>query len=139
MRMRSRLLSDERGFSLIESMAALILLAIVLIATVASLTLPVVSVSAHNEKLRCGSKEGPGAGWFRLRSHYGIGCNKARDVAQRWEDKCVYNQNCPGEPDKINGIEPGFRCTHRKAGYETVRVRCTANEGPAVLHFLWGS
>jgi hypothetical protein len=115
------------------------LFAIVLIATVASFVLPASPVGAHNAKLRCGSKEGSGAGWFRLRSHYGIGCKKARDVAQRWENKCVWKSNCPGEPDEINGIEPGFRCTHRKVGYETVRVRCTANKGPGVIHFKWGS
>jgi hypothetical protein len=102
------------------------------------LTAGAVPVTAHDAPNRCGRKQGDGAGWWQNRGHY-VGCEKARKLAQRWEDKCVWNDNCPGEPDKIHSIDPGWKCTHKDAGYESVRVRCTANQGPAVVHFLWGS
>ena len=100
---------------------------------------PAIQATAHDAPLRCGSKKGAGAGWFKLRSHHGIGCPKARALAQRWEDKCVWRNNCPGDPDRIKKIKPGFKCRNEQAGYETVRVRCAADKGPGVVHFLWGS
>ena len=114
------------------------ILVVALVMSVSSLAASA-PVNAHNERLKCRSEGGAGAGWFKVRAHAGIGCHKARRLAERWENKCVWDQSCPGEPDQIKGIDPGFRCRDRQAGYETVRVRCTANGQQGIVHFLWGS
>jgi hypothetical protein len=106
---------------------------------VASLAVPVVPAVAHNAPKKCGAKEGDGAGWWKVRAHSGVRCRKARTLAQAWEDKCVARNNCPGEPDKIFKVSPGWKCWTKQHGYESVRVRCLANEGPGIVHFLWGS
>src|SRR5688500_9595523 len=113
-----------------------IVLALCLAAT--SVVLVSAPVGAHDAPNRCGRKHGDGAGWWKNRGH-DIGCRKARLVAQRWENKCIWKDDCPGEPDKVGSVEPGFRCWNWDHGYESVKVRCRANEGPAIVHFYWGS
>ena len=103
-----------------------------------SIAAPTSPATAHDAPKRCGQKPGGGAGWYKVRAH-GFGCMKARRLAQRWETKCVANSNCPGEPDHINSVDPGFKCWHRKAGYESVRVQCHPKSGDGQIHFLWGS
>ena len=103
-----------------------------------SMAAPVAPATAHDAPNRCGSKPGAGAGWFKVRGH-GVGCFKARKLAQRWEDKCVANARCPGEPDHINSVDPGWKCWHRKSGYESVRVKCLPKSGDGIVHFHWGS
>lgn len=109
------------------------------IACLSVTVLPALPAAAHDAPRRCRSKEGVGAGWFKLRGHQGIRCPKARKLAQRWENKCVWNQDCPGDIDHIKNIKPGFKCRQKQVAYETVRVRCTATTGSGVVHFRWGS
>lgn len=111
-------------------------LAVALAVSLAALLLPMSPASAHDQPRRCGRSAGDGAGWWKLRAH-GVKCRKARKVANRWEDKCIWKGPC-NEPARVN-VSPGWRCWWRQAGYETVFVRCEALEGSAVVHFLWGS
>lgn len=94
-------------------------------------------VSAHKAPNSCGDKVGTGAGWFDSYGH-NVGCKKTRRVARRWERRCVINGSCrEGRRVRIH-VAPGFRCRYKDAGYEVVRVRCTA-AGDRVVHFRWGS
>ena len=60
------------------------IVALMAAATVAAGTLPLAPpAAAHDEPRRCGHSAGPGAGWFKLRAHGPVGCEKARRVARR--------------------------------------------------------
>nr|MBA2600309.1 hypothetical protein [Actinomycetota bacterium] len=92
---------------------------------------------AHDAPNRCGQKPGFGAGWFKVRGH-DVGCAQARKVARRWENKCVRDGRCdPGGPAIIH-VWPTYTCRDDQAGYESVRVKCTAR-GDRIVHFYWGS
>ena len=102
-------------------------------------TLPLASpAAAHNAPRRCGHSAGPGAGWYKVRAHGPVGCEKARRVARRWENKCISGTGCPRHRATHINLEPGYRCRYRQAGYESVRVKCAA-ENSRIVHFLWGS
>jgi hypothetical protein len=86
---------------------------------------------------KCGSTQGSGAGWYKVRAH-NVGCRVARRVARRWEAKCVWGDGCPNEDAKVRAGGFVFRCDTSDAGYESVKVRCTAR-GARVVRFYWGS
>lgn len=117
--------------------SSIVVLALAMSISVLALLFTAVPASAHDAPNRCGGKAGEGAGWFKVRGH-NVGCEKARRVARRWEDKCVEQSGCPRRrPAEIN-VDPGFSCGYEDAGLETVRVRCTA-PGDRIVHFYWGS
>jgi hypothetical protein len=97
---------------------------------------PVVGASAHKAGNSCGHQNADGAGWYEAYGH-NVGCKKTREVARRWSDKCSRKGCREGETVRIY-VAPGFTCRHRQHGYESVRVKCTA-EGDRIVHFLWGS
>ena len=94
-------------------------------------------VQAHDVPKRCGSKPGFGAGWYKVRGH-DVTCIKARKVAQRWENKCVRDADCNRAGPAIIRVWPTYTCRDDQAGYESVRVKCTAR-GDRIVHFYWGS
>ena len=110
---------------------------VVLTALLLSL-LPATYSGAHNAPNRCGHKRSSGAGWDRVRGH-GVGCDKARRVARRWEQKCIFAGDCPRSGATRIHVRPGYRCRDRDIpGFEGVRVRCLAEEN-RIVHFRWGS
>ena len=110
---------------------------VVLALALSTLALPAAPAAAHDQPNRCGSDAGEGAGWWKLRAH-GVGCKKARRVANKWERKCIANGPCDN-PTRINRIEPGWTCRWGDSGYESVFVRCKAHKGDGIVHFYWGS
>jgi hypothetical protein len=120
------------GIEIKKTVAAMLLVAVCLPVPVAS------SAFAHDLPRRCGQKRGDGAGWFKVRAHGPVGCLKARRVARRWENKCIFGTDCPRRGAVRIRVEPGYRCRDRQVGFETVRVRCVA-EGDRIVHFHWGS
>jgi hypothetical protein len=106
------------------------------LAVLASLTVMVDAAPAHNAPNRCGHQRQEGAGWFRAFGH-DVTCKKARAVARRWAKKCSLEFCRENQAVQIH-VWPGYSCRYRDHGYETVRVKCTA-EGDRIVHFLWGS
>jgi len=94
--------------------------------------------AGHDAPNRCGRKHAPGAGWWKARGH-NVGCEKTRRVARRWENKCIFEGNCPRRGAVTIHVRPGFRCRDKQAGHESVKVRCTAEGGDRIVHFFWGS
>jgi hypothetical protein len=105
-------------------------------ALVASLWVVAPTATAHDAPNYCGSQRRSGAGWFHAYGH-GVGCERTKRIARKWQRKCMQQVCEEGEPVRINEW-PGFTCRYRQTGYETVRVRCTAR-GDRIVHFKWGS
>ena len=108
----------------------------VLLAMFVAGVLVVGPASAHKAPNSCGHQAKEGAGWYEAYGH-NVGCRKTREVARRWSDKCSRTACREGEAVRIY-VHPGYTCRYRDYGYESVRVKCTA-EGDRVVHFLWGS
>jgi hypothetical protein len=92
---------------------------------------------AHDAPNRCGQKPGAGAGWYKVRGH-NVSCTMARKVARRWENKCTVEANCNPTGPTIIHVWPTYTCRDEQAGFESVRVKCTAR-GDRIVHFYWGS
>jgi hypothetical protein len=94
---------------------------------------------AHDAPNRCGHKRAPGAGWYRLRGH-DTNCRKARQVARRWERRCIYDGRCPRRRLVTIRAEQAFHCRYKTIPNSDfgVRVRCWA-EGERVVHFRWAA
>ena len=107
-----------------------------LLALVGVLLIPAPSATAHKAPNSCGHQNADGAGWYEAYGH-DVGCTKTREVARAWSKKCSRRTCREGEAVKVY-VWPGYTCRHRQHGYESVRVKCTA-EGDRIVHFLWGS
>lgn len=93
---------------------------------------------AHQAAKYCGHQQQMGAGWYNLYGH-GVPCWKAKKVAKRWQNKCVWGPGCGEDGSTRINVRPGFRCKIvQKVGTESVKVRCTAGQ-ERVVHFHWGA
>lgn len=109
---------------------------LVAIALVTGLLLAVPAAS-HDAPNSCGSQNEMGAGWYNSYGH-GVGCERTRRIARKWERKCVHGGGCPRDRAAYIDEWPGFRCRQRRLGTELFKVRCRA-EGDRVVHFEYGS
>ena len=108
----------------------------VLVAALIAASAPATEASAHRAPKSCGHQAKQGAGWYRAYGH-NVTCKKTRTVARRWSRKCSLEFCRENQAVKIY-VWPGYTCRHEERGYESVRVKCTA-EGDRVVHFMWGS
>ncbi len=117
-------------------------LSIVLLVSLAGLALPILPASAHQAPKRCYSPNRIRYGNVqKLRAHGPVGCNKARRIGSRWDEKCFWGGGrCDeGQPEPIR-VRPGYTCIHRivqKPQNENPHafVKCRA-KGDRVVHFI---